>query len=154
MSAEDMPGDMTDGFHLVVEALKLNGIDTRIRTRAPNRYRLAPGHFVELSAFDEFHAEVARAIPLIHFVNGDNACMIETGGGFGFPFGGDPEDLLRGYLSGELFRRGLICRADDRGDPVIQLAPPLIDPAAVELGKHLPIGATSQKIRPSTISIT
>jgi oxalyl-CoA decarboxylase len=28
MSAEDMPGDMTDGFHLVVEALKLNGIDT------------------------------------------------------------------------------------------------------------------------------
>ena len=33
---------------------------------------------------------------------------------------------LRGYLSGELFRRGLICRADDRGDPVIQLAPTLI----------------------------
>ena len=23
-----MPGNMTDGFHLVVEALKLNGIDT------------------------------------------------------------------------------------------------------------------------------
>ncbi|MCD6727029.1 MAG: aspartate aminotransferase family protein [Solirubrobacteraceae bacterium] len=36
------------------------------------------------------------------------------------------ETLLRGFLSGELFRRGLICRADDRGDPVIQLAPPLI----------------------------
>jgi adenosylmethionine-8-amino-7-oxononanoate aminotransferase len=36
------------------------------------------------------------------------------------------ETLLRGYLSGELYRRGLICRADDRGDPVIQLAPPLI----------------------------
>jgi adenosylmethionine-8-amino-7-oxononanoate aminotransferase len=38
----------------------------------------------------------------------------------------ESEDLLRGYLSGELFRRGLICRADDRGDPVIQLSPPLI----------------------------
>jgi adenosylmethionine-8-amino-7-oxononanoate aminotransferase len=38
----------------------------------------------------------------------------------------EAEDLLRGYLSGELYRRGLICRADDRGDPVIQLAPPLI----------------------------
>jgi adenosylmethionine-8-amino-7-oxononanoate aminotransferase len=38
----------------------------------------------------------------------------------------ESEDLLRGYLSGELFRRGLICRADDRGDPVVQLAPPLI----------------------------
>jgi adenosylmethionine-8-amino-7-oxononanoate aminotransferase len=38
----------------------------------------------------------------------------------------ESEWLLRGFLSGELFRRGLICRADDRGDPVIQLAPPLI----------------------------
>jgi adenosylmethionine-8-amino-7-oxononanoate aminotransferase len=36
------------------------------------------------------------------------------------------EDLLRGFLSPELYRRGLICRADDRGDPVIQLSPPLI----------------------------
>jgi adenosylmethionine-8-amino-7-oxononanoate aminotransferase len=38
----------------------------------------------------------------------------------------ESEILLRGFLSGELFRRGLICRADDRGDPVIQLSPPLI----------------------------
>jgi adenosylmethionine-8-amino-7-oxononanoate aminotransferase len=39
---------------------------------------------------------------------------------------GESETLLRGFLSGELFRRGLICRADDRGDPVIQVSPPLI----------------------------
>jgi adenosylmethionine-8-amino-7-oxononanoate aminotransferase len=38
----------------------------------------------------------------------------------------ESESLLRGYLSGELYRRGLICRADDRGDPVIQFSPPLI----------------------------
>jgi adenosylmethionine-8-amino-7-oxononanoate aminotransferase len=38
----------------------------------------------------------------------------------------ESEELLRGFMSGELYRRGLICRADDRGDPVIQLAPPLI----------------------------
>ncbi len=38
----------------------------------------------------------------------------------------ESESLLRGYLSGEMFRRGLICRSDDRGDPVIQLSPPLI----------------------------
>jgi len=37
----------------------------------------------------------------------------------------ESEELLRGFLSGELFKRGLICRADDRGDPVVQLAPPL-----------------------------
>jgi adenosylmethionine-8-amino-7-oxononanoate aminotransferase len=38
----------------------------------------------------------------------------------------ESEQLLRGFLSGELYKRGLICRADDRGDPVIQLSPPLI----------------------------
>jgi adenosylmethionine-8-amino-7-oxononanoate aminotransferase len=38
----------------------------------------------------------------------------------------ESEKLLRGFLSAELYKRGLICRADDRGDPVIQLAPPLI----------------------------
>ena len=36
------------------------------------------------------------------------------------------ESLLRGFLSPRLFERGLICRADDRGDPVIQISPPLI----------------------------
>ena len=40
------------------------------------------------------------------------------------------ERVLRGYLSTALFDEGLYCRADDRGDPVIQLAPPLtIGPA-------------------------
>ena len=38
----------------------------------------------------------------------------------------ESEWLLRGFLSGELFNRGLICRADDRGEPVVQLSPPLI----------------------------
>ena len=37
----------------------------------------------------------------------------------------ESERLLRGFLSPALFGAGLICRADDRGDPVIQLAPPL-----------------------------
>ena len=39
---------------------------------------------------------------------------------------GECEWLLRGFLSGRLFERGLICRADDRGDPVIQISPPLV----------------------------
>jgi len=38
----------------------------------------------------------------------------------------ESERLLRGFLSRALFDAGLYCRADDRGDPVIQLAPPLI----------------------------
>jgi adenosylmethionine-8-amino-7-oxononanoate aminotransferase len=36
------------------------------------------------------------------------------------------ETLLRGFLSPRLFERGLICRADDRGDPVVQISPPLV----------------------------
>jgi len=38
----------------------------------------------------------------------------------------ESERLLRGFLSKALFDAGLYCRADDRGDPVIQLSPPLI----------------------------
>ena len=47
----------------------------------------------------------------------------ETKGGFSDE---DSETLLRGFLSPRLFERGLICRADDRGDPVVQISPPLI----------------------------
>ena len=36
------------------------------------------------------------------------------------------ERLLKGFVSKNLFANGLYCRADDRGDPVVQLAPPLI----------------------------
>ncbi len=46
----------------------------------------------------------------------------------------ESERLLRGFLSKALFERGLHCRADDRGDPVIQLAPPLAcGPEHIEL---------------------
>ncbi|GAA4183845.1 aspartate aminotransferase family protein [Gryllotalpicola kribbensis] len=37
----------------------------------------------------------------------------------------ESERILKGFVSHELFENGLYCRADDRGDPVIQLSPPL-----------------------------
>ena len=37
----------------------------------------------------------------------------------------ESERLLRGFLTPALYDAGLYCRADDRGDPVVQLAPPL-----------------------------
>ena len=50
----------------------------------------------------------------------------------GTPFEADErERLLRGYLPGRLLEAGLIARADDRGDSVLQIAPPLIADAAV-----------------------
>ncbi|HKD34424.1 MAG TPA: aspartate aminotransferase family protein [Gaiellaceae bacterium] len=38
----------------------------------------------------------------------------------------EAESLLRDFLSPQFFEKGLICRADDRGDPVVQISPPLI----------------------------
>lgn len=38
----------------------------------------------------------------------------------------ESEELLRGFLSPRLFDEGLICRVDDRGDPIIQFAPALV----------------------------
>ncbi len=41
------------------------------------------------------------------------------------------ERLLRGFLPGRLLEAGLIARPDDRGDSVLQIAPPLISDQAV-----------------------
>jgi adenosylmethionine-8-amino-7-oxononanoate aminotransferase len=38
----------------------------------------------------------------------------------------ESEWLLREFLTHRLIERGLLCRTDDRGDPVVQLSPPLI----------------------------
>jgi len=38
----------------------------------------------------------------------------------------ESEDLLRGFLAPRLFEAGLVCRTDTRGDPIVQLSPPLI----------------------------
>ena len=40
--------------------------------------------------------------------------------------GDEATRVLHDFVSPEMFARGLICRADDRGEPVVQLAPPLI----------------------------
>jgi adenosylmethionine-8-amino-7-oxononanoate aminotransferase len=80
----------------------------------------------------EFRAalESLYDIPIVGDVRGDGYFMAielvkdkETKASFTSE---EAEELLRGYLSGELYRRGLICRTDDRGDPVVQFAPPLI----------------------------
>ena len=52
--------------------------------RLPDGHRRIFNHFVKLTAFDELHAEVALAIALSYFVNGNNARMIEAGRGFCF----------------------------------------------------------------------
>src|SRR5438094_10153999 len=53
--------------------------------RLPNRHRHTTDHFIKLSTFDKLHAEIALTIPLTHFVDGNNAGMVETGSSFRFP---------------------------------------------------------------------
>src|SRR5439155_27113000 len=53
--------------------------------RVADRHRLTLDHFVKLTAFHEFHAEVASATALAHLIDGNDARMVETGGDFGFP---------------------------------------------------------------------
>jgi adenosylmethionine-8-amino-7-oxononanoate aminotransferase len=45
--------------------------------------------------------------------------------------GEQAEWLLKDVLSAELWKRGLICRLDDRADPIVQIAPPLVADAAL-----------------------
>ncbi len=71
-----------------------------------------------------------RDIPLVGDVRGDGYFLaielVTDQPSRGFFSDEQAEWLLRGYLSPRLYEAGLICRADDRGEPVITLSPPLI----------------------------
>lgn len=82
------------------------------------------------AAFEAMLHRVKDAVPIVGDVRGDGYFWaIElvkdqaTNGEFNRS---ECEELLRGIVSPAMFEAGLICRADDRGDPVIQFSPPLI----------------------------
>ncbi|MDO9355276.1 MAG: aspartate aminotransferase family protein [Solirubrobacteraceae bacterium] len=88
------------------------------------------GHVREHAPAFEAMLNGLRDIPIVGDVRGDGYFRAielvkdqDTKASFS---DAESEDLLRGFLSGALYEEGLICRADDRGDPVIQLSPPLI----------------------------
>jgi adenosylmethionine-8-amino-7-oxononanoate aminotransferase len=113
---------VTFGGHPVASAVALANLDIFAREDLPAHVRANTA---------DFRATLERLLdlPIVGDVRGD-----------GYFFGielvkdkstretftpDESERLLRGYLSTALFDAGLYCRADDRGDPVIQLAPPL-----------------------------
>jgi adenosylmethionine-8-amino-7-oxononanoate aminotransferase len=113
----------TFAAHPVACAVAMANIDLLEREDLNGHVRAKQGEFRQA-------LESLYDIPVVGDVRGDGFfCAIElvkdkeTKESFDDE---ESEDLLRGFLSGELYRRGLICRADDRGDPVVQLAPPLI----------------------------
>src|SRR5262245_59070997 len=68
-------------FMRVMNSARYPGDEFR---RLPNRHRRSPNDFVKLAAFDEFHAEVAGAITLAHFVDRNDTGMLQSRRGFGF----------------------------------------------------------------------
>ncbi|MFM7684754.1 MAG: aspartate aminotransferase family protein, partial [Actinomycetota bacterium] len=71
-----------------------------------------------------------RDIPLVGDVRGAGYFLaielVPDQASKGFFTPGQSEWLLRDFLSPRLYDSGLICRADDRAEPVITLSPPLI----------------------------
>ncbi len=113
---------ITYGGHPVGSAVALANLDIMERENLNQHVR-------DNSPLFRSYLERLRDLPIVGDVRGD-----------GYFFGiemvkdkttketfdaDESERLLRGYLSSALFEAGLYCRADDRGDPVIQLAPPL-----------------------------
>ncbi|MFV0461395.1 MAG: aspartate aminotransferase family protein [Actinomycetales bacterium] len=117
------PHGYTFGGHPVSCAVAMANLDiferedlnTRVRTNSP-----------------AFRATLERLLdlPIVGDVRGDGyffSLELVKDAETREPFdAGERERLLRGYLPSALLENGLYCRADDRGDSVVQLAPPLI----------------------------
>jgi adenosylmethionine-8-amino-7-oxononanoate aminotransferase len=117
----------THGFtfagHPVAAAAAMANLDVFEREDLCGHVREKEGEFRDT-------LEGLRDIPIVGDVRGAGFFQAielvkdqETKAGFSQE---ESEHLLRGFLSSELYNRGLICRADDRGDPVIQLSPTLV----------------------------
>jgi len=114
---------ITFGGHPVQCAIALKNIEIMKRERIPE-------HVLENE--DAFRSTLAQLLelPIVGDLRGAGYFYAlelvkdkETRAGFSDE---ESESLLRGFLSARLFERGLICRADDRGDPVVQISPPLV----------------------------
>jgi len=114
---------VTFGGHPVQCAIALKNIEIMKRERIPEHVR---------ENEDAFRKTLAQLLelPIVGDLRGAGYFYAlelvkdkETRAGFSDE---ESESLLRGFLSAKLFERGLICRADDRGDPVVQISPPLI----------------------------
>jgi adenosylmethionine-8-amino-7-oxononanoate aminotransferase len=114
---------LTFGGHPVMSAIALKNIEIMKRERI-NEHVLA--------SEDAFRSTLAQLLdlPIAGDLRGDGffyALELVRDKETRETFSDDEcETLLRGFLSPRLFEKGLICRADDRGDPVVQISPPLV----------------------------
>jgi adenosylmethionine-8-amino-7-oxononanoate aminotransferase len=114
---------MTFGGHPVQAAVALKNIEIMRRERIPERVR-------EYEPAFRAALEPLLELPIVGDLRGCGYFYaLELVKDKHERIGFDEEEcdrLLRGFVSPQLFERGLICRADDRGDPVVQISPPLV----------------------------
>jgi adenosylmethionine-8-amino-7-oxononanoate aminotransferase len=142
---------MTFGGHPVATAVALRNIEIMEREDVLGNVRRNEDYFHDqLVALQGRHAIIGDVRGTGYFKSLELVRDARTRETF------SPEEcdvLLRGFLSEALFSGGLICRADDRGDPVIQLSPPLIagpaeiDEAIAVLDDVLPRAEKRMQIR-------
>jgi adenosylmethionine-8-amino-7-oxononanoate aminotransferase len=113
----------TFGGHPVSAAVALANLDVFAREDLNGHVRRHEGAF-------RATLEKLLDLPLVGDVRGDGFFygieLVKDKGTKETFDDAESERLLRGFLSKALFDAGLYCRADDRGDPVVQLAPPLV----------------------------
>ena len=115
---------LTFGGHPVATAVALKNVELMIEERVVENVAANEGHFrARLEELMARHACIGDVRGTGYFMAMELVKDKDTKETFNEQ---ESEVLLRGFLSGRLLEEGLICRADDRGDPVIQLSPPLI----------------------------
>ncbi len=114
---------LTFGGHPTTTAIALKALEIYEREFVLENVRANEPHL--RSALDEL-----RRVPLVGDVRGAGYFWSvelvkdrETRQTFE---GAEADWLLRDVLTAQMVERGLLCRLDDRGDPVIQLSPPLV----------------------------
>ena len=118
---------ITFGGHPVSAAIALRNIEIFERDGVLENVRALTPHLAE-------RMQQLRALPIVGDVRGDGFFwaveMVRDADGTRYE-PAERDRLIRGFLPGRLREAGLIARADDRGDAVVQIAPPLISDAAL-----------------------
>ncbi|HZU39569.1 MAG TPA: aminotransferase class III-fold pyridoxal phosphate-dependent enzyme [Solirubrobacteraceae bacterium] len=141
---------ITFGGHPLCAAIALKNMEIFERDRVLENVRTLTPQLAE-------SLEALRQIPIVGDVRGDGFFwaveMVKDEQAT--PFDQDERDrLIRGFMPRRLREAGLIARADDRGDSVVQIAPPLISDRAllqeivdrlgevlIDAGRHMGLGA-------------
>jgi adenosylmethionine-8-amino-7-oxononanoate aminotransferase len=113
---------ITFGGHPLSAAIALRNLEVFARDGVLENVRALEPHLAA-------RLDGLRRLPLVGDVRGAGffwavELVADADGGRFDP--AERERLLRGYLPGRLLEAGLIARPDDRGDAVVQIAPPLI----------------------------